>query len=175
MEPRSEPRAYTKVHFNFATLPYLTSPRRQLDLHGVALGLIRLPAGEGYTFTHSHAEQEEVYIVVEGVGCMVIDGELVDLQQGDIVRVAPAARRALKAADQALFVICAGGVPAGYPQHDNSRYLIDDGIPHYDDVPPWYQGDPAIQKRNAQLQQRMLKAQQKRAATSNSEASPQPQ
>lgn len=176
MKPRSEPGAYTKVHFDFATLPYLTSPRRQLDLHGVALGLIRLPAGEGYTFTHSHAEQEEVYIVVEGVGCMVIDGELVDLHQGDVVRVAPAARRALKAdATSSLFVVCAGAVPAGYPKYSNSRYLIDDGIPHYDDVPPWYRGDPAVQERNAQLQQRMLKAQQKRTPILNSEASPQSQ
>jgi hypothetical protein len=49
-------------------LPQLTNPWRQLNLQGVALGLIRLPAGDGYTFTHSHAEQEEVYIVVEGKG-----------------------------------------------------------------------------------------------------------
>ena len=39
---------YSKCHFDFATLPWLTSPRKQLDLKGVALGLINLPPG---TFT----------------------------------------------------------------------------------------------------------------------------
>lgn len=154
---------FTKAHFDFAQLPYLTSPRQQLQLQGVALGLIRLPAGEGYTFTHSHAEQEEVYIVVEGQGSMVVDGELLSLEAGDVVRVSPPAKRALKAAaDQALFVICAGAVPAGYPKEANARYLIDDGIPDYEDVPPWYVGNPEVIERNTQLKQRMLRSQAKR-------------
>lgn len=80
------------------------------------------------------------------------------------MRVSPAAKRALKAAeDTALFAICAGGVAAGYPKQPNSRYLIDDGIPHYDDIPPWYHGNPEVMERNAQLKERMLKAQLKRA------------
>lgn len=154
---------FTKAHFNFNNLPQLTNPWRQLKLQGVALGLIRLSADEGYTFTHSHAEQEEVYIVVEGKGAMVVDGELLTLESGDIVRVAPAAKRALKAdADTALFVICTGGLAAGYPKQSNARYLIDDGIPDYDDIPPWYRGNPEIVERNARLKERMLKAKAKR-------------
>jgi quercetin dioxygenase-like cupin family protein len=155
---------FTKVHFDFDQLPLLTSPRHALKLRGVGLGLLHLPPGQGYTFTHSHAEQEEVYIVVEGAGWLWASGELISLERGDVVRVSPATRRALKAADQtALFVICAGGVPAGYPRAANARYLIDDGIPHYDDVPPWYADDPAIAERNAQLQARMVKAAAKRS------------
>ena len=60
--------AYTKVHFNFETLGWLTNPRRKLNLQAVALGFINLPSNEGYTFTHSHAKQEEVYIVIDGSG-----------------------------------------------------------------------------------------------------------
>lgn len=154
---------FTKVHFDFNNLPQLTNPWRQLQLQGVALGLIRLPAGDGYTFTHSHAEQEEVYIVVEGKGAMVVDGELLTLESGDIVRVSPTAKRALKAdANTNLFVICTGGLTAGYPKQANARYLIDDGIPDYDDIPPWYRGNPEIVERNARLKARMLKAQAKR-------------
>lgn len=160
-----EPDAYTVAHFDFDQLSYLTSPRHQLALKGVALGLISLPCDQGYSFTHSHAEQEEVYIVVEGRGEIWINETLMPLQRGDIVRVSPAARRALKAdPDSALFVICAGAVPAGFPKVANSRYLIDDGIPHYDDVPPWYAGDLAILERNEKLKARMLKSQAKRAA-----------
>ncbi|WP_322659906.1 cupin domain-containing protein [Dendronalium sp. ChiSLP03b] len=102
---------FTKLHFDFDNLPQLSSPRQQLNLHAVGIGLIQLPDDEGYTFTHSHAEQEEVYIVVSGQGEILIDGELVQIERGDLVRVSPQARRALKAAKQtALFVICVGGV-----------------------------------------------------------------
>lgn len=162
-EPTSPP-PYTKAHFDFEQLPYLTSPRHQLQLRGVAIGLIRLPAGEGYTFTHHHAEQEEVYIVVNGAGELLANGDRVSLATGDLVRVSPDTRRALRAADNTdLLVICAGGVPAGYPKVENSRYLIDDGVPHYDDIPPWYAGDPAVQARNAELKARLLKAQARRS------------
>jgi len=156
------PDAYTRKHYDFETLPRLASPRRQLGLKGVALGLIRLPAGEGYTFTHSHEKQEEVYIVIVGSGEIYIDGETLGLVMGDIVRVDASARRALRARDEDLLVICAGGIPLGYPKDPQARYLIDDGIPHYDDIPPWYSDDPDIARRNEALRQRMLEARERR-------------
>jgi hypothetical protein len=148
------PVNYSKCHFDFATLPWLTSPRKQLDLQGVAIGLIKLPPNQGYTFTHRHRRQEEVYLVIEGNGVLFVDGELLDLIRGDAVRVAPQARRALKAGDLGLLVCCAGGVAEGYPQNPRSRYLIDDGIADYDDIPPWYQGDEEVLRRNHELKKR---------------------
>jgi hypothetical protein len=56
---------YTKASFDFDEIKWLLSPRKKLDLTGVALGIILLPSGEGYTFTHSHREQEEVYVVTD--------------------------------------------------------------------------------------------------------------
>lgn len=154
---------FDRIHLDFDQLPYLTNPWRQLNLKGVALGFIRLPAGEGYTFTHTHVAQEEVYIVIEGQGEILINNRSILLEKGDVVRVDPASRRALKAADDtALFAICAGGVAAGYPQDSNARYLIDDGIPDYDDIPPWYQGNAEVAERNACLKERMLKAKARR-------------
>lgn len=155
--------AFTLAHYNFETLPYLTNPWRKLNLHGVALGLIKLPPNEGYTFTHSHAQQEEVYIVIEGEGQMLLNGEIIEIKRGDFIRVSPSTKRALKAnSDTGLFVICAGGVAQGYPENPNSRYLIDDGIPDYDDLPPWYEGNSEVVVRNAQLKDRMLKAEERR-------------
>lgn len=145
---------YTQHHFDFDTLPWLTSPRHQLALQGVALGLIRLPANEGYTFTHHHRVQEEVYIVIEGNGILLIDGEELPLTRGDLIRVSPSGQRALKGGDEGLFVICCGGVPQGYPTNPNARYLIDDGVPDYDDIPPWYRDDPSVAARNEQLKKR---------------------
>lgn len=153
---------YTKAHFDFARLPWLTSPRKQLDLEGVALGLIHIPANEGYTFTHSHRQQEEVYIVIEGSGIIAVNDEPIPLERGDLVRVSPAARRALKASEEGLLVICAGGIPMGFPHNPDSRYMIDDGIPHYEDIPAWYRGREDIAKKNAILHERMEKSRAKR-------------
>lgn len=150
---------YTKCHFDFATLPWLTSPRHQLELQGVALGLIKLPPNEGYTFTHRHRKQEEVYLVIDGSGLLLVDDELLELSKGDAVRVSPAARRALKANAEGLLVVCAGGVAEGYPHNPNSRYLIDDGIADYDDIPPWYAGNSEVAERNSRLKERMEKNQ----------------
>lgn len=153
---------YTKYHYDFETLPWLTSPRRQLELQGVALGLINLPPNEGYTFTHTHRKQEEVYIVIKGSGQIQLDDELLDLAEGDMVRVSPQTKRALKANSKGMFIICSGGIPQGYPENPNARYLIDDGIPNYNDIPPWYRGDLKVAERNKQLRQRQTKTQVKK-------------
>ena len=154
---------YSKVHFDWDQLPPLTSPRHRLNLTAVALGLINLPPQQGYTFNHRHREQEEVYMVLAGTGRLWIDGEEVALAAGDMVRVPPEARRALKNDGEApLQIICAGAVPAGYPKHAGARYLIDDGIPDYDDIPPWYAGDKAVAAANHRLKERYLKTLAKR-------------
>lgn len=155
---------FNKAHFDWDSLPPLTSPRRLLELTGVALGLINLPPGEGYTFTHRHREQEEVYIVLSGTGRLLVDDVLLPLAPGDVVRVDPSSRRALKNdADVPLRIICAGAVPAGYPKNPSARYLIDDGVPDYEDIPPWYAGDEKVAARNRRLKERYLKSLARRA------------
>ena len=153
---------FTKTHFDFASLPWLTSPRQKLKLEGVALGLINLPPNEGYTFTHTHRKQEEVYLVIEGSGCISVNGDLTELVRGDCIRVSPHASRALKAHDNGLLAVCCGAVPMGYPHNPESRYMIDDGIPNYDEIPEWYQGREDIIQRNQELKKRMARAAQKR-------------
>jgi uncharacterized cupin superfamily protein len=161
-------RRFDQAHFDWEQLPPLTSPRRQLNLAGVALGLINLPPQQGYTFTHCHREQEEVYMVLAGTGRLLVDDEMIPLTAGDMVRVDPAAKRALKNdADTPLRIICAGGVPAGYPKQDSSRYLIDDGVPDYDDVPSWYAQDPEVMTKNQQLKARYLRSLAKRQRSEN--------
>jgi mannose-6-phosphate isomerase-like protein (cupin superfamily) len=155
---------YTKCHFDFANLPWLTSPRRQLELQAVAIGLINLPPNEGYTFTHRHRKQEEVYIAIEGSGIIQVDDKLLEVERGDAVRVSPQARRALKAGEKGLLVICAGGVAEGYPENPNSRYMIDDGIADYDDIPLWYQGNSDVVHRNNELKKRQEKNRAKNPA-----------
>lgn len=97
-------------------------------------------------------------MVLCGRGRLLIDGELVELAAGDMVRVDPASKRALhNDGDRALQIICAGAVPAGYPKDPSARYLIDDGVPDYDDIPPWCGDDPEVKRRNAELKARYLR------------------
>jgi quercetin dioxygenase-like cupin family protein len=155
--------SFTKLHLELDELRGLTNPWRALGARAVALGVLRLAPGEGYTFTHHHAEQEEVYAVLDGAGAIWIDGTEHALERGDLVRVAPEARRALRAAaDRALLALCIGAVPAGYPKQEGARYLIDDGVPHYDDLPPWCADDPEARRRNAELAERAQRSRLRR-------------
>jgi mannose-6-phosphate isomerase-like protein (cupin superfamily) len=147
--------SYTKAHFDFESLPQLTSPRKVLETKSVALGLINLKPNVGYTFTHYHRVQEEVYIVIKGDGVILINNELISIISGDIIRVSPEEKRALKANNNGMIVICTGSSVEGYPKNPNARYQIDDGFPDYNDIPPWYKDDDNVKLRNKMLQKRM--------------------
>ena len=69
-----------------------------LNLTGAEVSISNLPAGAGVPFVHSHKQNEEIYAVLSGRGTMVVDGEIVELQAGDWLRVAPAGERQLSAA-----------------------------------------------------------------------------
>jgi len=63
--------------------------------------------GQGSTFVHAHRRNEEVYIITKGRGWLYIDGEEIVLEEGSVVRVACAGRRAIRAADdQTLVYYC---------------------------------------------------------------------
>ena len=145
---------YTKTRLDLDGLPnWLTFLKEDLNLKALGLSVARLPAGKGYTIMHQHEEQEEVYMVLSGRGIIHIDGKDISLQEGDFVNVVPESKRALKAAnDSDLIFICAGAVSTGkYPKSPKSRALIDDGIPDYDSVPPWYEGNEKIAEINKRL------------------------
>ena len=145
---------YTITRLALDDLPnWLTFLKEDLNLKALGLSVVRLPAGKGYTIMHQHEEQEEVYMVLSGRGIIHIDGKDIPLQEGDFVNVVPESKRALKAADNSdLIFICAGAVSTGkYPKSPKSRALIDDGIPDYDSVPPWYEGNEKIAEINQLL------------------------
>ena len=70
---------------------FLKDPLQMTALE-VSLGV--LPPGRAMPFLHAHRENEELYIFVSGLGQMVVDGEVIDVREGSVVRVAPAGARA---------------------------------------------------------------------------------
>jgi len=78
-----------------------------LNLTGSEISVNVLPKGASVPFVHAHKQNEEVYIVIDGKGYAVIDGETVHLEKGDFVRIAPPAKRQFFAAnDSDIKYIC---------------------------------------------------------------------
>ena len=146
---------YNKQTYDLGNLPYwLTFMRDDLQLTSLGMGFARLPAGKGYTFLHKHEYQEEIYIVLNGKGIIYLDGKLLKLSPGDVVRVNPEVYRALKADDEyELVCLIVGALPAeGYPRRKNNHgSLIDDGVPDWETLPPWCRGSKKVIEINKKI------------------------
>ena len=146
---------YHKKTYDLDNLPYwINFIRDDLHLKSIGMSFARLPAGKGYTFIHKHELQEEIYIVLNGKGVIYLDEKLIELLPGDVVRVNPEVDRALKADDEIeLVCLILGALPAeGFPRKkDNHGALIDDGIPDWDKLPPWYKNNKKVIEINKKI------------------------
>ena len=78
-----------------------------LNLTGAEVSINSMPAGAAVPFVHSHKQNEEIYGIISGRGEINIDGEVVELNAGDWLRIAPAAERQIAAAvDSAITYVC---------------------------------------------------------------------
>ncbi len=145
---------YNKCNLPLEALPeWITWLKDPLELSGVGISTFNLPAGKGYTYIHSHEEQEEIYIILSGKGVIMLKDELVDLTAGDFVRVSPPVRRALKADNEVSMagIIVGGVAKVDYSRYKGSSSLIDDGIPDWENLPPWCEGNEKIVEINKKL------------------------
>ena len=145
---------YNLTNISFDSPPqWLTSLKEPLELSGIGVSIFNLPPGKGYTFMHAHEEQEEVYVVLSGKGIIQIEDESIELVSGDFVRVSPPTLRAIKSDDECSMagIIVGGVAKSGYPKYKGSKTLIDDGIPDWENLPPWCIGNEKIAKINQRL------------------------
>ncbi|WP_096020974.1 cupin domain-containing protein [Campylobacter lanienae] len=79
----------------------------ELNLTGCEVSINHLKAGDSVPFVHSHKQNEEVYIVLEGSGVLYIDGDEFEVNSGDILRIDPEGKRCFKASSNSdLKYIC---------------------------------------------------------------------
>jgi quercetin dioxygenase-like cupin family protein len=83
--------------------------RKYLDSRDLGVSLFRYAANLRSPMAHSHREQEEAYVVVAGSGRVLLDGEVQELREWDVVRVAPEVVRAFEAGPDGLDIIAVGG------------------------------------------------------------------
>jgi mannose-6-phosphate isomerase-like protein (cupin superfamily) len=78
-----------------------------LSLTGMELSVNKFPGGASMPFYHAHKENEEAYIFVGGTGEMQIDGEIIPIKEGTIVRVKPGGVRTWRnTSNVPLYFIC---------------------------------------------------------------------
>jgi hypothetical protein len=94
--------------------------RAALGVTAWGMQVITLPARfEGYP-NHRHdasvddANQEEVYIPLEGSARLVCDDAVVELRPGMMARVGPEQRRRIVPGDDGVRLVALGGVPGSF-------------------------------------------------------------
>ena len=92
--------------------------RRALGSSNLGVSRETLAPGFRVPFGHTHREQEEVYVVLRGSGRIKIDDEIVELREGDLVRVAPGAWRCTEAGADGMQLLAVG---APIPEGDDSE------------------------------------------------------
>ena len=82
--------------------------RKHLDSDHLGVSYWRYAPGVRSPVAHSHREQEEAYVVVEGSGRIRLDDEIQPLRRWDVIRVSPETVRAFEAGDDGLVLIAVG-------------------------------------------------------------------
>ncbi len=101
------------LEFRAATKP--------LELENGALSYESLPPGGRFPYGHSHATQEEVYVVIRGSGRMKLDDEIIEFAEWDAVRVPPGVWRGFEAGSDGLELLVFGAPNLG----DDARSDVD--------------------------------------------------
>lgn len=68
--------------------------KKELGLTALEVSLNKLAPGGAIPFYHKHQTNEELYIFIGGEGQFQIDGEIIDVREGTVIRVAPEGERA---------------------------------------------------------------------------------
>lgn len=67
-----------------------------LELTSCEISLNCVPKGFKLPFNHKHKQNEEVYIFIKGEGILTLDGEKINVKEGDSIKVSPKASRTLE-------------------------------------------------------------------------------
>jgi mannose-6-phosphate isomerase-like protein (cupin superfamily) len=82
--------------------------RTNLELEQCGVSYFRLDPDFRTPFGHTHAEQEEVYVVISGSARVAVDDDLVELGEWDAIRIPREARHAMEAGPDGVEMLAFG-------------------------------------------------------------------
>jgi mannose-6-phosphate isomerase-like protein (cupin superfamily) len=103
------------VGSNFGGAPDLEfrAAGKALELEQSGLCYQRIPPDYRFPYGHTHREQEEVFVVVDGSGRMKLDDEIVEVKRWDVVRIPPGTWRGYEAGPGGLEILVFGAPNLG--------------------------------------------------------------
>jgi len=93
-----------------------------LDLSSAEISLNRLEKNSSMPFFHKHHKNEEIYIFIKGKGEIQIDDDIIPIQEGSVVRIAPEGVRCWRSLDESLHYIV---IQAPVKQYTNGETISD--------------------------------------------------
>ena len=84
-------------------------PKRELGSEKVAVSLQRLASGLRAPFGHTHADQEELDVIVAGSGRVKLGDDVRELRAWDVVRIGPGVMRQMEAGPDGVEWLAFGG------------------------------------------------------------------
>ena len=132
-----------RARLDFDTPERFVALRRQLGVTSFGLNQLVLQPGQRGRI-HRHAEQEEVYLVLDGTLALLVEGEEQTLERGGLVRIAPSVRRQLLNRGPARLVLLALGGSGEHAGRDGEAFatwedehgVSPQELPLPDDLPP---------------------------------------
>ncbi|MGO9752339.1 MAG: cupin domain-containing protein [Solirubrobacteraceae bacterium] len=111
----------TRARLDLDTDERFVALRRQLGVSSFGLNQMVLAPGQRGRI-HRHHRQEEVYLVLEGQLTLIIEGEAQQLDQGELIRVAPPVRRQLVNLGPGKLVLIALGGEGEHSGRDGEAF-----------------------------------------------------
>jgi mannose-6-phosphate isomerase-like protein (cupin superfamily) len=104
--------------------------RELLGMTGMQISMNKLRAGASVPFYHQHKDNEETYIFVRGRGQMQVDGQVIDVEEGSVVRISTKGLRCLRNnSTEDLNFICIQA-----RENSLAQDTFEDGLPSADPV-----------------------------------------
>ncbi len=94
--------------FGFEEIAEARFPAEELEAEQAGFAHHRLKAGKRQAFGHQHDDAEEVCFIVAGSGRVKLNDDIVELEQGDFLRVAPPVKRRFEAGPDGLEYVVFG-------------------------------------------------------------------
>jgi mannose-6-phosphate isomerase-like protein (cupin superfamily) len=111
----------SRARLDFDTGERFLPLRRRLGVTSFGLNQLVMEPGQRGRI-HRHARQEEVYVVLEGTLTLLVEGDELALERGELARVAPEVRRQLVNRGPGRVVVLALGGSGEHAGRDGEAF-----------------------------------------------------